>query len=50
MSKSMHVRKTPLSHTTSRLILIEAEIDHKDGKTRSHNTTTLPKLELETFG
>ena len=46
----MHTRKTLLSHTTPRLILIGAGMDLKGGKSLPHNTTAFPRLELETSG
>ena len=45
---SVHTRKTPLSHTTLKLILIRVEMDHKGGKALLHNTAAFPRLELET--
>ena len=50
MSGSVYTRKTHLSHTTPRLILIRVGIDHKGDKALSHNTTVFPRLELETPG
>ena len=46
----MHTRKTHLSHTTPRLILIRAGMDHKGGKSLPQNTTAFTRLELETSG
>ena len=46
----MHTRKTHLSHTTPKLILIRVGIDHKGNKALSHNTIVFPRLELETSG
>ena len=50
MSGPMHTRNTPLSHTTLRLILIRAGMDHKGDKNLSHNIYAFLRLELETSG
>ena len=39
-----------LSHTIPGLILIQAMIDHKDGKTHSHNTVAFLRFEFEIIG
>ena len=36
------------SVTAPRLILIQFEMDHKNGQVLPHNTTTFPRLELKT--
>ena len=45
----VHVRKTLLRHTISKLILIEVGIYHMDDKTLPHDTIIFSVFELETI-
>ena len=50
MSGPVHTRKAPKIHTTPRIILIRAGIDHKGGKALPQNTGSFLRLELKTSG
>ena len=44
----MHTRNALLSHIILKLIFIQTEMDHKDGKTLPYNITVFLRLELDT--
>ena len=47
MSEIVHIRKTFLSHTIPRLILIRVIRDHKGNKALLHNIVAFSRLEFK---